>query len=240
MEIYKPNPVTGEMEVFESNPGDNLKYHVPPRYTNRQSINGPFSNTQNNSISKTTNNMIANQNVNPISNNEFIGNDPINEVMSLNDQIFGDPNINSLNPDDAPQPVVIDDALPLEFARNKIIEQPSMNAKESLNIGPIEGDYIDSDFSIVNEVINETSELPKVEGMLGHNDGVNPYEWIYPDGEMVLFPAGTLPQPQNKKPVEPKNKKKDYSSKYSNGGAFFLLNLQALNACHSPTSPKST
>ena len=45
MKVYKPNPATGKMEVFESNPQEDLNYHVPPRYQTeggRQSIGKPF------------------------------------------------------------------------------------------------------------------------------------------------------------------------------------------------------
>lgn len=43
MKIYKPNPKTGKMEVFESDQND-PRYHVPPRMQSetRQSLGEPF------------------------------------------------------------------------------------------------------------------------------------------------------------------------------------------------------
>ena len=43
MKIYKPNPVTGEMEVFQTDQND-PRYHVPPsRQTeSRQPLGEPF------------------------------------------------------------------------------------------------------------------------------------------------------------------------------------------------------
>ena len=188
MKIYKPNPVTGEMEVFESDPQENLRYHVSPRYASqysgRKSIGEPFG----------------------------PGATSLNQAnVSQPSEPFGQinrPSSPSINYDDAdlsPEPINVQDVAidPVDIVmslNDPIFTDPKMIAPDSSND---EINYIDNDLNIVQQVASPAND---VQGKIGAVTD-NSYEFIYPDGEMVELPMGTLPPPQTKtKPIIPDDK----------------------------------
>ena len=92
--------------------------------------------------------------------------------------------------------------LDINSALNKLGMDFGLYKGESEELGP---DTNNSLIEISKELGGYSEEIPmgdidpnmKVEGTIGSNDGTNPYEWIYPDGEIKLFPQGTPPEPQN-------------------------------------------